>query len=115
MIKARKVGILLIIIGIFIPSVFYPFTTLTRSASIMKIILASKGSLYKPALEDLKVVLVKGDWKKDNNDNGHYEGRITVPYGYIIALGITLVFFGIGLIALSLIKRFTNEKSIKDN
>ena len=113
--RTRKVGISLVIVGVFIPSVLYPLSSLTTSAYLMQIAFATRGIQYKPTLEDLEVVLVKGTWvvdKKDSvhwggmgwvkdKDGGHSEGEIVLPYRYIIALGITIAFAGIGLTALS--------------
>lgn len=72
--KAKQLGKLLIIVGIFIPLVLFPFTTLAnqiRSAIV-----------YHPGY--LKVVV----------------GNISIPYEYIMAFGITLTFVGIGIVAL---------------
>ena len=99
--KTRKIGILLIIIGFFIPSISYPFTSVTRQARLMQVAFANSGIFYDANhLRDLEVVLVKGVWKGSQND-GHFEGRHAVPYRYTIAFGITLVFIGISLFALS--------------
>lgn len=94
--KFKRIGIFVIIVGAFIPSVLYPFTSLTTSATVMKIALGSKGVVYQPRLNDLEVVLKKGNWYKS-----HYEGRIAIPYHYTLAIGITVAFMGIGLIALA--------------
>lgn len=101
MTKLKRMGIIVIIAGAFIPSVLYPFTTLTRSATVLQIALGSRGGVYQPRLNDLEIVLKKGTWIKDGTYQGHYEGRITISYHYIIAGGITIVFLGIGLIALA--------------
>jgi len=107
----RQFGILLIIIGIFIPSILYPFTSSSKKSS---------------RLQDLEVVFVNGIWKAkqvfvreysglmtreereklpgyiDSKDgDGHYEGRIAFPYKYPMAFGILLTFIGIGFVALS--------------
>jgi len=97
----RKVGIILIIVGTFIPSVLYPFAKPTTSASIMQIALGSKGITYEPRLNDLEIVFKKGKWHKDGKNTGHFEGRIAVPYHYTIAAGITAAFLGIALMALT--------------
>jgi len=104
--KARQFGILLIIIGAFIPSILYPFTSLTGDAKVTKYVFATKGISYDTRLKDLEVVLLKGEWKKDSkNDGGHYEGRLALPYRYTMAFGILLSFIGIGFVALYKNKR----------
>ena len=108
MTKLKRMGIIVIIAGAFIPSVLYPFTTLTTSATLMQIAFGSKGVVYQPRLNQLEIVLKKGDWIKDGTYQGHHEGRIAIPYHYIIASGITIAFLGIGLIAL------TGKKSKKN-
>ncbi len=123
--KIRRAGIILIIIGFFIPSILYPFTSVTIQALLMQVAFA-KAHVYYNAnhLRDLEVVFVKGVWKESQNAGhsegpnsryvfedepvskgsqnvGHFEGRYAVPYRYTIAFGITLVFIGISLFALS--------------
>ena len=98
--KAKRFGILLIIIGAFIPSILYPFSSLSNSATILKVAFAMKGVSYDTSLQDLEIVLVKGEWKKDNkNAGGHYEGRLAIPYKYTLAFGILLAFIGIAIVA----------------
>jgi len=60
-----------------------------------------KGVSYDTSIQDLEIVVVKGEWKKDSkNDGGHYEGRLALPYRYTMAFGILLSFIGIGIVAL---------------
>ena len=122
--KSKKVGIILIIVGAFIPSVLYPFATLTTDATLMKVVLATKGGLYKPRLNDLEIVLRKSDEplseigveeKRELKYLGPIEEnpylkidqykvpqkKVAVPYNYIVALGITITFVGISFVALS--------------
>ncbi len=73
--KLKRLGILLIIIGVFIPLVAYPFTTLITKGMIR---LAPTRPRY------LEVVIV----------------NIAIPYSYIMAFSITLAFIGIGIVAL---------------
>lgn len=126
--KRRKVGILLIIIGAFIPSVLYPLATLTTNATFRTIAFATARVLYKPRLNDLEIVLRKSDKphinqryvfedepKKDIFDNlspdepernpyldvGIKDKKVAIPYNYTVALGITIAFLGISFVALS--------------
>ncbi len=99
--KFKRIGIIAIIIGIFIPSVLYPFTSLTTSALLISGAFARNGVAYKPRLNDLEVVIKKGTWLVDKNYQGHYEGRVAIPYPYAVAFGLTVVFLGIGLVVLA--------------
>ncbi len=98
MTKLKRMGMILIIVGAFIPSVLYPFTTLTESAAVMQI---ARGGHYQPRLNELKVVLGEGTWIEMGTRDDFYKGRIVFPYHYAIASGITIAFLGIGLIALT--------------
>ncbi|OGL45267.1 MAG: hypothetical protein A2W05_03955 [Candidatus Schekmanbacteria bacterium RBG_16_38_10] len=60
--KLKRIGIIFIIIGAFIPSVLYPFASLTTSATLMQIFLGSKGAVYQPRLADMLATLFKGMW-----------------------------------------------------
>ena len=82
--------------GAFIPSVLYPFSSLTPSAAVMQVVFATRGALYNPRLNDLEVVIKQGNFIKI----GHYEGHIAVPYHYIVASGVMIAFLGISLVAL---------------
>ena len=85
--KTKQFGVLLIIVGVFIPSILYPFTSITTSATLAKVAFAMKGVSYDTSLQDLEIVLVKGEWKKDSkNGGGHYEGRLALPYKYTLTL-----------------------------
>jgi len=98
--KTKRLGVLLIIIGAFIPSILYPFTSLTRDADIMKMVFGLKGGSYDTSLQDLEIVLVRGEWKENNkNGGGHFEGRLALPYKYTMAFGILLSFIGIAFVA----------------
>lgn len=127
MAKLKRIGIVVIIVGVFIPSVLYPFTSLTKRAIELQVKL---GRAYKPRLNDLEIVLKEEKWIQDENyqplpvqeykkgsiaeeirayleaeeekkRHGHYEGHIIIPYHYTLAIGITIVFLGIILMALA--------------
>jgi hypothetical protein len=107
MTRTIKGGIILIMVGAFIPSVLYPFSSLTTSAAVIQGLFASRGVLYTPRLKDLEVVMKEGNLvTKAVAREGkitaidHYDGRIAVPYHYVVATGIIIAFLGIGLIAL---------------
>lgn len=108
--KVKQYGVLLIIIGAFIPSILYPFSSLSNSAILLKAAFASEGVSYDTRIQDLEIVFAKGEWIKGNNKvNGHYKGRLAIPYKYILAFGILLAFVGIGIIAFHKNGNGTNE------
>ena len=51
--KTKQFGILLIIIGAFIPSILYPFTSLTAEAMSLKVALLNERVLYDTNFRDL--------------------------------------------------------------
>ena len=105
--KIKQFGVLLIIVGVFIPSILYPFSSITTSATLAKIAFAMKGVFYDTSLQDREIVFIKGDWKKDGGKQGggHYEGRLAIPYKYTMAFGILISFIGIGFVAFCKNKR----------
>lgn len=99
--KLKTLGIILMMVGAFFPSVLYPFARPSTMVTIMQISLASKGMLYQPRLYDLEIVVIGGKWQAEGKNSGHFEGHIAIPYHYLLASGITVVFIGFGLTALS--------------
>lgn len=109
----KRIGIIIIIVGAFIPSVLYPLTSLTPQAMLVKVALLNERVPYDSTFRDLEVVLVKGELKPAPanslvdeiytgiNYEVHFEGRIATPYKYILVFGIALVFIGISLFTLS--------------
>lgn len=98
----KNVGILLVIIGVFIPSVLYPFTTVNDRAMRMQAIVASAGVLLHTRITDLEIVI--------NEDT---QESIKVPYSYILALGISLTFTGVALIAIRKDSKNGGKKSLE--
>lgn len=98
--KLKRVGIIFIVVGAFIPSVLYPFASLTSHGTKMQVILASKGAAYELRLNDLEIVLKEGVLIKGGSSEAYYEGRVVIPYQYTLAIGITIAFLGISIIAL---------------
>jgi len=101
--KTKIVGILLIIVGCFIPSILYPFSSITPKATLVKTLFAIKGVSYDTSLQDREIVFKKGQWKKDGSmiGGGHFEGRLALPFKYTMAFGVLLSFIGIGFVAFS--------------
>jgi hypothetical protein len=100
MAASKKIGILPLILGVFIPSILYPFATITTGATIMQGLFATKGVLYKLTLQQLKIVFSSGRYITDSK-GGHYQGCLAVPYHYAIAIGVAILFAGIATIVLS--------------
>lgn len=98
--KVKRFGVFLIIIGAFIPSILYPFLSLSYQASFAKVSLSMRGVSYDTSIRDFEISIVKGEWKEGNkNTRGHYEGRFAIPYKYIVSFGILLAFAGICIVA----------------
>jgi hypothetical protein len=94
----KKIGAILISIGIFIPLILSFFT---RGYN-------HKAGLFLNILDRMHFVIIEGKYfpKYDYTgysliDLGHYEGRWTLPYKYALILGIITIFIGTILIILS--------------
>jgi hypothetical protein len=94
MFTSKKIGIVLIIAGLLIPLILYPFASPDIRTQIFQALLGKKGVYYSPRLYDLEVVFIHGTWKIDNKYSGHYVGRIAIPYRYMILMGVGLFFIG---------------------
>jgi len=77
----KRIGIMLILTGFFIPLVMYPFTELIPELKEIHYLHVFAGKNYTPRLNELIVGSVR--------------------YPYIIALGLTIIFVGIGIYILS--------------
>lgn len=97
----KAIGIILTLLGLFIPSILYPFTTLTSSADVMRMAFASKGVQYSITIEDLEVVFREGEYREYKKSGGRWEGRFALPYRYTLAFGIVICFAGMGILAFS--------------
>ena len=101
MTKAKRIGIILIIAGFFVPSVLYPFTSYAPLKLIAKKeIYAAGGLTYDPRLSDLEIILY-GTFVSDD--------KISLPYHYVIAIGIVSIFTGISVLALTGRKKMVSE------
>ena len=78
--EGRRTGIILILVGFCMPLVLYFFT-------------------IGFDLKDMELVLLKGR-KVDRYGHRETKGRIAIPYKIPLALGIILVFVGVGKILL---------------
>jgi hypothetical protein len=102
--RLNRIGIITILVGTFIPSILYPFASLTTSATLMQVTLGSHGCIYHPRLNELEIVLKKGNLIKDVNPQGRYDGRIAIRYNYTLAIGITLFYAGIIIMMMAINK-----------
>ena len=98
----RKFGIILVLLGAFIPPILYPFTSLTPLALLATGLSAQRGVIYKTRISDLEILIKEGKPKLDPKENvyyfaGEYDDRFAIPYKYPLAFGIVLFFIGITL------------------
>ena len=107
--RLKRIGIVTILVGTFIPSILYPFASLTTSATLMQVTLGSHGCVYHPRLNELEIVFKNGTFIKDGDSKGHYDGRIAIPYNYTLAIGITLFYAGISLMMMAVNKNKPND------
>ena len=125
--KNRKLGVILLLVGLFIPTVLYPFTSIDRSERLYRLIYKVKNLPYEsPKFFDREVAFVKGEAIKDPDAEKvfnrveysylikvDYEGRIAVPYKFILAFGITMSFIGMLIITLSTKTKVSVDSSYK--
>jgi len=97
--KIKKIGIALILIGIFIPLVTYPFTTIKPSHEYRMLLVLTQGSYFKPRLSNIELVIKEGKKikAKERYETPTYEGRVALPYNWLLSGGIFLVFCGLWL------------------
>ena len=88
--KITRLGIVLLLIGLFIPSITYPYISWTNITIIVVSTGAKTGYTYEPTFRDYELVIVK-----DSN------GNVAIPYKHIITFGIILSFIGLLTIELS--------------
>lgn len=93
--KDIRVGIILILVGIFIPTVFYPLVEPAGWAIRRHEIQIFKGKEIHYKLYELGLTL----------------GRIKIPYSIFVASGIVLVFIGTGICVLNKYKKTTTTKN----
>lgn len=95
--KRKRIGAFLILFGIFTPTFLYPFTSLDVSA-----LLGEFTGRYRHNFRDLSIILKQGDYveeidfsKNPSRPKRVLKGRIEIPYKYVLAGGVVLVFAGI--------------------
>ena len=98
----RKFGIILVLLGAFIPSILYPFTSLTPLALLARGLSLQRGVIYKTRISDLEILIKEGKPQLDPKENvyyfaGEYDDRLAIPYKYPFVFGIVLFLIGISL------------------
>lgn len=90
-----RIGIILILIGIGIPLVSFPFATPSG-------ILAFYPNT-KTRITDFEIVISKGELIPGEGYNAsqrlatsHFEGRVAIPYKYLMSLGFFIILIGAG-------------------
>ena len=61
----KKFGIILVLLGAFIPSILYPFTSLTPIALLARGLSLQRGVIYKTRISDLEILIKEGKPKLD--------------------------------------------------
>lgn len=93
--KNKNFGIVLILIGAFIPCITYPLLRTTVNGNLAKAYYAERGILYKSELNDLELVIKKGTVASDGVGDRKLIDHKAIPYKFILAGGIVIVFAGI--------------------
>lgn len=109
--KCKKIGVILILIGLCLPTVTLPFisefyplpnvcltSNFFRNMGNMEIVLRPKQRTNSKDIPTIPSVLSPTEKKLEEIP---YKPKIAIPYRYIFALGAILVFTGIGAIVLS--------------
>lgn len=109
--KYTRIGLLLIIVGVGLPLVLFPFVRPNTMTSWPKII---KG--IKIPITDQEIVIKKGKmiYGKGNSPNeilvnSRYEERLAIPFKYIISIGFILILVGVGTILLNKYRKKNEE------
>ena len=96
--KTTKIGIILILVGIFVPLVLYPFVTLRKDNFV-----PNPTGLYKEHyIGQSEIVLRKGCYIDETEEIFNHTA---IPYKYIISFGIAFIGIGTGIFGLSIISK----------
>jgi hypothetical protein len=90
----RKLGVVFILVGLFIPLAIYPFTDLGDNAIGQQAMAHFSGAAYSPRMSDLVIVL-------SESESYYGRNRETVPYKYFLSGGVIFIFAGIALFIFS--------------
>jgi hypothetical protein len=95
--KANKIGIILILVGICLPTVTLPF--ISEFHPLPDVCLTSN---FFHNMGNMEIVLRSEQvLTPDNPQRTNYQEKIAIPYRYLFALGVILACAGIGTIVLS--------------
>ena len=84
----KKIGTILIILGIFISSITFPFTTTNEEVKKLHMLSIFSGGSPATDFRDLQLVISE-------------KNEIIIKYKYVLALSTFISFFGISLLSLS--------------
>ena len=94
--KAKKIGIILILVGLFLPTATLPF--ITEFHPLPDVCLTSN---FFHNMGNMEIVLRSEQvLTPDNPQRTNYKGKIAIPYRYLFTLGVSLVCAGMGTIVL---------------
>ncbi len=95
--KAKKIGIILILVGICLPTVTLPF--ISEFHPLPDVCLTSN---FFHNMGNMEIVLrLEQVLTPDNPQRTNYQEKIAIPYRYLFALSVILVCTGMGVIVLS--------------
>jgi len=93
MTRAKKIGIILILIGICLPTATLPF--ITEFHPVPELCLTSN------FLQNLGNMVVVFGSKQMQMTSGSANALISIPYRYLFSLGVILVCTGLGIITVT--------------
>lgn len=97
MIKARKIGIILVLVGICLPTATLPF--ITEFNPQPEICLTSN---FFGNLGNMVVLFGSSEVNASGNDaEAIHNPWIAIPYRYLFSIGVVIVCTGLGMIVLS--------------
>jgi len=97
MTMAKKIGIILIIVGVCLPTAALPF--ITEFHPLPDVCLTSN---FFKNMGNMEIVIRPAQTTvKNNTQAANYKANLAVPYRYVFALGVVLFCFGIGTLVLS--------------
>jgi uncharacterized protein YjeT (DUF2065 family) len=93
MTKVRKIGIILILIGICLPTATLPFITEFRPVPEL--------CLTSNFFQNLGNMVVVFGSKQMQMSSGHANALLSIPYRYLFSIGVILVCTGLGIITVT--------------
>ena len=93
--KKIKIGIILVLAGVFVPLILYPFVTL-RDENYVDDHFTNK----KEYIGQSEIIFRKGCYICEE---GKFFNHVAIPYKYIISFGIVCVGVGTGILVFSIV------------